>query len=292
MIFSADIEDWQQSVLDWNNPITNRVIASTHKLLAILDSHNVKGTFFIQGMITEKYPELIKEIAVQGHELGSHSYSHETIFAMTPKKFEWELEKSVLPLEDLTGKKVIGFRAPKFSINESIINWYCEALRKYGIKYDSSVFPMEVKVQGYGFSDPNIVKLFNKNGIDQYPMTIANVYGKQLPIMGGGYFRLYPYWLTKVLSKHNISKESVFYMHPYELDSDEYQAIKQNYQIPIRLTLTQFLGRASQEKKLHKLFSDYHFSSFETMYYNSENTLTDKVVGLKEPIHLINQKAA
>lgn len=267
MIFSADIEDWQQSVLDFKNPISRRVLASTYKLLAILDDHQVSATFFVQGMVTEKYPELIKEIANCGHELASHSYSHEYIFDMDAQTFDQELATSVLPLEELTGQKVLGFRAPKFSIREDMLDWYCETLCKYGIKYDSSVFPMQVKVQGYGFSGTDIVDVFKAKGIDEYPMTIANVRGKQIPVMGGGYFRLYPYWLTKLLSKDQINDESVFYMHPYELDPDEYRQIKQSYNIPTRLKLTQFLGRASQEKKLHKLLSDYPCTSFRDKYY-------------------------
>jgi polysaccharide deacetylase family protein (PEP-CTERM system associated) len=267
MIFSADIEDWQQSVLNWENPIGRRVLASTYKLLAILDDHQVSGTFFVQGMITEKYPELIKEIANCGHEIASHSYSHEYIFDMTKKEFSKELEISVLPIEDLIGQKVIGFRAPKFSIREDMLDWYCETLCEYGIKYDSSVFPMQVKVQGYGFSDTDIVKVFKQKGIDEYPMTIANVHGKQIPVMGGGYFRLYPYWLTKVLSRHDINADSVFYMHPYELDPDEYRQVSKTYAIPMRLQLTQFLGRGSQEKKLHRLLSDYTCYSFRDKYY-------------------------
>jgi polysaccharide deacetylase family protein (PEP-CTERM system associated) len=267
MIFSADIEDWQQSVLDFKNPITRRVLASTYKLLAILDDHQVKGTFFVQGMVTEKFPNLIKEIANCGHELASHSYSHEYIFDMSAKQFDKELETSVLPIEDLTGQKVIGFRAPKFSIREDMLDWYCETLQKYGIKYDSSVFPMQVKVQGYGFSDTNIVDVFKNKGIDEYPMTIADIRGKKIPVMGGGYFRLYPYWLTKSLSRNNIDEDSVFYMHPYELDPDERRQVSKTYTIPTRLKLTQFLGRASQEKKLHRLLSDYSCTSFKDKYY-------------------------
>ena len=266
MIFSADIEDWQQSVFDFERPVSERVVRNTNRLLELLDQHGVHGTFFVQGMVAEKYPELVTQIAAAGHELACHAYSHRPLYQLNPAQFRQELEQSVLPLEDISGQKVIGFRAPTFSVREDLLDWYCEHLQNFGIRYDSSIVLAQVR-KVYGFADGSILEKIRARGLDTYPLSVTRILGKSLPVMGGGYFRIYPYWLTRWLARKLDHASSIFYMHPYELDTREYREVAKPAGISRKWAVHQFAGRASIESKLHKLFRDYPFQSFRQFYY-------------------------
>lgn len=266
MIFTADIEDWQQSVFDFNRPVSTRVLHNTWQLLDLLEQHHITGTFFIQGMVTERFPQLVKAIAQRGHELACHAYSHRPLYTLNAASFREELERSVLPLEDLSGQKVLGFRAPTFSVREPMLDWYCELLLAYGIRYESSIMLAQVRKE-YGFADSSILDQIRTRGLDTYPLSTSKLFGKSLPVMGGGYFRIYPYWLNHWLARHLDADSSIFYMHPYELDVHEYRDVAKPAGISRRWALHQFAGRGSIQHKLKKLFADYRFTSFQQFYY-------------------------
>ncbi len=284
MIFSIDVEDWSQSVLNNANPVTNRVYDNTLRLIDILAEHDHKATFFTLGNVAKKHPDLIRRISDAGHEVASHGYNHDAIFKLTPEQVMEDVSNSVKYLEDASGDKVIGFRAPNFSIREYLFEWYCEALAENGLKYDSSLFPM--KVIKYGIEKKYSLKIFNEYGIQEHYLSYMKLGNHKLPFFGGGYFRLLPYSITKSLSSKLQEKRAVFYMHPYEIDTGELSAVKKKYgDIPLKWRLSQFVGRASVESKLHKLMSDYNFTSFEREYYSdhllpaSSNSLTpDNIV--------------
>ncbi len=269
MIFTADIEDWQQSVYDFDRAVSNRVLRNTSRLLDILDAHKVTGTFFVQGMVAEKFPQLVKAIAQAGHELACHSHTHRMIYNLTEAQFRTEMQRSVGLLEDISGAKVIGFRAPTFSVRDDILDWYCDALREQGIVYDSSIMIATVR-SCYGFSDDGILQRIAERGLDSYPMSVSQVFGKNLPVMGGGYFRIYPYWLSRWLARGLNHDTSIFYMHPYEIDTHEYREVSQLVDIAPKMAVHQFARRGSVEAKLHKLLRDYPFSSFRDTYYPSD----------------------
>ncbi len=271
MIFSIDVEDWVQSVLDNNNPVSDRVLNSTSRVLDLLSEYEQKGTFFILGNVAEKHPNLVKSIADAGHEIASHGYNHHSIFNLSPKQVKEDVSNSVKILEDISGKKVIGFRAPDFSIREYLFEWYCEALAENGLKYDSSLFPM--RVIKYGIEKEYSLKIFNKYHLNEHYLSYMKIGNSKLPFFGGGYFRVTPYFLTKHLSKKLNQDRAVFYMHPYEIDTEELAAIKnQGKKIPLKWRLSQFVGRNSVENKLHKLFTDYKFTSFEKEYYSESSS--------------------
>ncbi|WML90535.1 polysaccharide deacetylase family protein [Thiothrix lacustris] len=269
MIFTADIEDWQQSVYDFDREVSSRVVRNTSRLLDILDSHNITGTFFVQGMVAEKFPRLIKAIASAGHELACHSHSHRMIYNLTEAQFRAEMQRSVGLLEDISGEKVIGFRAPTFSVRDDILDWYCDALRERGIIYDSSIMLATVR-SCYGFTDDSILQRIAERGLDCYPMSVSRVFGKNLPVMGGGYFRIYPYWLSRWLARDLNHTTSIFYMHPYELDTHEYREVSQQVTIPLKMAVHQFARRGSIKPKLDKLLQDYSFHSFREHYYPNQ----------------------
>ena len=275
MIFSIDVEDWCQSVLDNNNPVSDRVLNNTLKLLDLLDEYDQKATFFTLGNVAEKHPQLIRKIADNGHEIASHGYNHRSIFNLSPKQVREDVGSSVKILEDTSGKKVIGFRAPDFSIREYLFEWYCEALAENGLKYDSSLFPM--KVIKYGIEKEYSLKIFNKYHLNEHYLSYMKVCKMKLPFFGGVYFRVTPYFITKYLSQQLNQDRAVFYMHPYELDTEELSTMKQEYDhIPLKWRLSQFVGRGTIENKLHKLLSEHKFTSFEREYYAKDSASVPK----------------
>ena len=265
MIFSVDVEDWPQSVLNRSNPLSDRVYANTMQVLDILAANKTKATFFTLANVAEKFPALIHRIIKEGHEVASHGMSHGNIDAMTASEVHQEIEQSVKILEDIGGVKVIGYRAPNFSINEDVFDYFCEALATQGLRYDSSLF--SIPVWKYKITKKYSLDTFTKFGLDEHYLTHINVAGKKLPFFGGGYFRLFPYALTKYF-RDQYDKDAVFYMHPYEVDTGELAEIKKLYQnIPKKWLITQFVKRASVAPKLERLLQDFEFTSFKENYY-------------------------
>ena len=270
MIFTIDVEDWSQSVLNNNNSITNRVFDNTLRLLDLLDEYQHKATFFTLGNVATKHPELIRRITKAGHEIASHGCNHEAIFSLSPKQIKEDVTNSVKILEDTSGQKVLGYRAPDFSIRESVFEWYCEALAENGLRYDSSLFPM--KVIKYGIEKKYSLNTFDKYGINQHYLSYMSAGKYKLPFFGGGYFRVSPYFMTKFLSKHLDPKSAVFYMHPYEVDTEELSYVKRTSQhIPLKWRLSQFVGRNTIERKVHRLMQDFEFTSFAQEYYSEDS---------------------
>ncbi|HIO92800.1 MAG TPA: DUF3473 domain-containing protein [Leucothrix mucor] len=266
MIFSIDVEDWPQSVLNRSNPVSDRVYANTMQVMDILAENDTKATFFTLANVAQKFPALIQRMVAEGHEVASHGSSHGNIDSMTPKEVHQDIELSVKTLEDIGGEKIIGFRAPNFSINEDVFEYFCEALAAQGLRYDSSLF--SIPVWKYKITKKYSLDTFKEFGIDEHYLTHINVAGKELPFFGGGYFRLFPYALTHHF-RHQYDKNAVFYMHPYEVDTGELAEIKKLYQdIPKKWLITQFVKRSSVAPKLGRLLQDFEFSSFKEVYYS------------------------
>lgn len=225
---SIDLEEWfcghilEQGLSrnDWNSQEL-RVIANTKRLLNILDAHNTKATFFVLGWLAERAPDLVKEVARHGHEIASHGYSHVSLTEMTPDEFNADLKRSLEIIGDIVSTPVLGYRAPSFTIIEDT-SWAFEIMTGHGIKYDSSIFPIGFHPDyGVGDSQLSIYKITNE--ITEVPVSAVEVAGQRIPCGGGGYFRLYPYGLTKTLLSR-CNKEGrpiVFYFHPWELDSGQ-----------------------------------------------------------------------
>ena len=150
-ILTIDVEDWYMDtdISTWDS-YEDRIVESTNKILKILDERNTNATFFVVGYVAEHFPELIEDIKDRGHEIGTHGYSHTSIKKQTSSEFEKDLLKSVRILEDITKDKISGYRACEFSIGEKTA-WAIDILKKKGLKYDSSVFP--VKTHLYGVPD-------------------------------------------------------------------------------------------------------------------------------------------
>ncbi len=229
--FSVDVEDYYQVLnfqagiprSEWGS-LPSRVTANTIRILDLLDSHGVKGTFFCLGCVAERDPALIREIAARGHEVASHGYSHTPLTKLSPEALRTELRDSKRCLEDLSGQVVLGFRAPSFSIVSSTQHGL-DLLLDEGYRYDSSVFPVRHPDYGIPGAQEAIHDLTTPSGrtITEFPMTVARVWGQKIPVSGGGYFRLLPFLVTK-FGLDRVNREgrpAVFYLHPWEVDPDQ-----------------------------------------------------------------------
>ncbi len=243
-VLTFDVEDWPQSTLDVNLPITVRAANNTRKLLHLLSELDVKGTFFILGKFAEEFPEIVKEIHLSGHEIGCHGYGHVVIFMQSREEFRKDIRIAKQILEDLIGQPVRGYRAPDFSIIKKTL-WALEVLAEEGFLYDSSIFP--VVRPNYGIPDwpihPIRVGLPNGLKIIELPLASLPLWGKNRPIGGGGYHRLLPGFLVRLLARRLLKTAPfIFYCHPYEFDKEEFQNLA--WRVPLKIRLHQGLGRS------------------------------------------------
>ncbi len=218
--YSFDIEDYfmancfdkQISVESWDN-LPQKITTSFNILIDILDQKNIKATLFFLGYVAKKYPRLVKKAKSKGHEIASHGYSHRLVFTQSPKDFKSDIDYSTKLLEDLSGEKILGYRAPSFSLDITDKK-YTSALIANGIKYDSSVFPFRLKSKTKNnLSEP----YFIENNLLEIPLSTHKIFGLKFPI-GGAYFRLYPTLMNNFLFKRHLKKENlIFYLHPWEL---------------------------------------------------------------------------
>ena len=256
---TIDFEDWYQGLeipyTQWDG-FEDRIAIVGRKLLQILDEVGTKATFFVLGFVAEKHPEVIKAIEKAGHEIGTHGFSHTLIYKQSPQVFRQEMERAVGFLEDLTGKKVIGHRAPFFSITKDSL-WALDILGELGILFDSSIFP--VLNYRYGIADaprfPYDIKRANFT-LKEFPISTLQLPKVTLPISGGAYFRIYPYQVTKQALRvvNRSGKPFTFYLHPWELDADH-----PHIDLPRRIALTHYFNLGKTETRFRKLLRDFKF---------------------------------
>jgi polysaccharide deacetylase family protein (PEP-CTERM system associated) len=239
--------------------LESRVTRSTERLLDILDRDRVRATFFVLGWVAERHPSLVREIASLGHEIACHGYGHRMIQHLTRQEFERDVTRAKRALEDATGRAVLGYRAPTFSIMRETL-WSLDVLSETGFRYDSSIFP--VVHDRYGIPDaprfPHRLKAPNGCEITEFPMSTVEVLGRRLPVAGGGYFRLLPYGLTRrAIARINAreGQPAMVYLHPWEIDPDQPR-------LPVG-PLTRFrhlVNVGKTEARLTRLLSDFSFA--------------------------------
>lgn len=249
-------EQWQQ--------YRPRVDANTHRLLDLFASKNVKSTFFVLGWVAERYPELIKEIHKQGHEIASHGYAHRRASGQTRAEFTSDVQRSKNHLEDLLGEKLIGYRAPSFSIGYTN-EWAFEVLAELGFAYSSSTYP--VKHDLYGTPDWPRFAHRRPEGILEIPIPTLKLMGKQVPIGGGGYFRLYPYSVARRLVMLYLNKENQpysFYFHPWEIDPLQPRIEGASAKSRFR----HYLNLNKMEGRMIRLLNDFKWGTMKDVYSN------------------------
>jgi len=270
---TIDVEDYFHvaalsnsiSVNDWDKQVC-RVEKNTHVLLDLFDQQSASATFFVLGWVAERYPQIVKEIEKRGHEVASHGYSHQLIYKQTPEVFKEETLKSKKLLEDIIGKTVNGYRAASYSITNKSL-WALDILADAGFKYDSSIFP--VHHDNYGIpgspTEPHVLKTPDGQSLIEFPLSTYKVMGQTLPVAGGGYFRLYPYRLSRFFynSINKKSKSFVFYLHPWEVDPGQ-PRVKASWFSEFR----HYNNLHKCESRLKQLLSDFSFTTMETVLKN------------------------
>jgi polysaccharide deacetylase family protein (PEP-CTERM system associated) len=228
---TIDVEDYfHVSVFDgvvprsaWNT-LESRVCRNTNRLLDILAEHDVQGTLFVLGWVGERHPELLKRIVAAGHELASHGYGHRLVYDQTPRAFREDVRRAKHMLEDAAASPVHGYRAPSYSIVPQSL-WALDVLIEEGYTYDASIFPIRHDRYGIPVSarHPYVIER-DAGRIVEAPASTASVGRMNLPVGGGGYFRLLPYaWTRWGIERVNRveARPAIFYLHPWEIDPDQ-----------------------------------------------------------------------
>ena len=202
-----------------------RVEQSTNRLLDLFGRKGVRATFFVLGWVAKRSPELIKRIHAAGHEVACHGMTHELVYKQTPEVFRQESRDSKALLEDLIGAPVLGYRAASYSITARSL-WAIDILCELGFRYDSSIFPIAHDRYGIPGASTRPGLMHGKDGasIVEFPLSTAELFGRRVPVAGGGYFRLLPYWFTRWgLRSINESQQQpfIFYLHPWEIDAGQ-----------------------------------------------------------------------
>lgn len=262
-ILTFDIEDWYNcdfisEDFDWDKHEV-RIYQGVDRILDELDKHNLKGTFFCLGWIAERHPDVIRSIHGRGHHIGCHSYQHELSFRFNEKGFKDDTARAKSLLEDVIGEEVNAFRAPGFSITKNN-TWALRCLKELGFKYDCSMFPAPHDyggMPGYGMGIPKRVDVGDGEVIKEFPINIHTMFGRHVVFSGGGFFRLFPYWLIDYWAKD--CDYMMTYFHPRDFDIGQ-PVIKT---LPAMRRFKSYVGIKGAFRKFERLLEHYDFYNVE-----------------------------
>ncbi len=282
---SIDVEDYfHVSAFEAISPPASwerrelRVERNTERLLQLLAEHGALATFFILGWVAERCPDLVRRIGAAGHEIASHGYGHRRVGTQNREEFRTDLRRSKTVLEDLSGTAVLGYRAPSYSISARTW-WAFDELCEAGFRYDSSIFPVPHDL--YGLADwprfpgpaerveggawrPATGPAEGRWRLLEIPITTLALGGRNWPIAGGGYFRLFPYALTRWgLQRINRRDRQpfIFYLHPWEVDPDQPRMHGAGWKSRTR----HYLNLHRTEGRLRRLLEDFSFAPLRTL---------------------------
>jgi polysaccharide deacetylase family protein (PEP-CTERM system associated) len=276
--FTVDVEDYfhvsgfasRIRRSDWKD-FPCRVVANTQRMLELLAACNVRATFFVLGWVAHRYPRLVREIKAAGHEIGNHSYWHRLVYDLTPGAFRNDLLLANRVLEDITGEPVVAYRAPSFSITGRSL-WALEILAAEGFRYDSSIFPIRHHRYGIPHAQrlPHALRT-TAGELQEFPPSFCHVGMLKLPL-GGGYFRLYPGWLTCLcLRRINARNQPVmFYVHPWEIDPHQPRVCTSRTS-----RFRHYVNLARTEPRLRRLLGIFRFGSMTDALSEFQRTAID-----------------
>jgi polysaccharide deacetylase family protein (PEP-CTERM system associated) len=270
-ILSFDIEDWYHANYaevdssGWDT-YAERVQTPTRRILHLLQATGNTATFFVLGYIAERFPDLIREIVAEGHEVASHGYNHKLVYQLTQEEFIEDVQKSKALIEAMIGKPILGYRAPSWSISASKTPWALNCLRELGFVYDSSIFPFATFLYGDSTAHPYFHEIRLENGEKFYevPPSILKLGTKRFPFSGGFYFRLLPLpvlsFAIKRLNRHTYP--ALLYLHPREIDPQQ-----PRLQLTCRDHCIHYYNIRNTEKKLIALLKSFEFTSIANQYF-------------------------
>lgn len=275
-LLTIDVEEWfHTSALehyikreDWSG-LESRLTPNVQQLLELLHERQSRATFFILGWVAERYPHLVREIAAANHEIASHGWRHRLIYRLDPQTFQEYTRRSKQVLEDITGQEVLGYRATSFSVVKKTL-WALDIIKEAGFRYDSSMFPIGHH-DLYGMAKAPRFPFIHDNGLIEIPPSTIKILGKNIPFAGGGYFRLYPYPLTKAMIKE-VNRQgypAVIYLHPWELDP----GCPRLKGLDRRTRFRQYVNLDKTAGRLKRLLADFQFGTISDYIGNSDLTI-------------------
>ena len=239
-----------------------RVQANVERILALLERHDTRATFFTLGWVAERYPQLVRRIVDGGHELASHGYGHERASDLSREAFMQDIVRAKRVLEDIGGVAVQGYRAPSFSIGHGNL-WAFDCLLDSGHRYSSSIYP--IKHDHYGMPDAPRFAHPVRDGLLEVPVTTVRLGDRNLPSSGGGWFRLFPYALTRWMIER-VNREdrasAIFYFHPWEIDHNQPRVPGVNLKTRFR----HYVNIGWTERRLDALLSDFRWGRMDDIF--------------------------
>ena len=243
-----------------------RVERNVNRILDLLEARDTKATFFTLGWIAERYPELVRRIVREGHELASHGYGHERASDLNEAAFHNDISRAKGLLEDLSGQVITGYRAPSFSIGTANL-WAFDALARAGYKYSSSIYP--IRHDHYGMPDSPRFAHRVESGLLEVPITTLRMFERNLPSSGGGYFRLLPYavsrWMLRRVNKVD-QQSAVFYFHPWEIDTAQPRVAG----IDLKTRFRHYVNIPRMEGRLQSLLADFKWGRMDSLFLNRD----------------------
>jgi len=280
---TIDVEDYfHVSVFDGLVPrhawegMESRVCANTERLLEIFDDANVQATFFILGWVAERFPGLVRAIAEQGHEIASHGYGHRLVYDLTPRAFREDVRRAKDLLETTAGERVYGYRAPSYSVTPKSL-WALDVLIEEGYTYDASIFPIHHDRYGIPISPRQPYVLHRTAKLVEAPGSTVRCGPFNLPIGGGGYFRILPYaWTRWGITRLNEREQrpAIFYLHPWEIDPDQ-----PRLRAPALGRFRHYFNLNRTEERLRALIRDFTFATMMTLLDEQFTTPAEPATG-------------
>ena len=243
-----------------------RVETNVNRILDLLESRDTKATFFTLGWIAERYPELVRRIVREGHELASHGYGHERASDLSETAFHNDISRAKGLLEDLSGQVITGYRAPSFSIGTANL-WAFDSLARAGYKYSSSIYP--IRHDHYGMPDAPRFAHRVDSGLLEVPITTLRMFQRNLPSSGGGYFRLLPYAVSRWMLRrvNTVDQQSaVFYFHPWEIDTAQPRVAG----IDLKTRFRHYVNIPRMEGRLQSLLADFKWGRMDSLFLNRD----------------------
>ena len=270
---TVDVEDYFQvgafendiKRADWES-FECRVERNMDVILKMFDDHSVKATFFTLGWIAKRYPDIVRQIVDNGHEIASHGMNHERVNDLNRSEFLQDAQSSRKLLEDMGGCQVRGYRAPSFSIGEKN-QWALEVLSEAGYEYSSSIYPIRHDHYGMPSAPRFAFTPIKEQDFLEMPVTTVEVMGSKIPCGGGGYFRLLPYFISKSAMKRVNEKDvqpCIFYFHPWEIDPEQ----PRQKQASLKSKFRHYTNLGGMEEKIKKVLKEFNWGRMDEVFLN------------------------
>ncbi len=268
---TVDVEDYFQvsafepyiSKSQWDS-IPHRVENNTNQILDLFSDKQIKATFFTLGWVAERYPSLVKRIVNDGHELACHGYEHIRVTEQTPDEFRQDIAKTKKILEDIAGQEVKGYRAASYSIGAKNL-WALDVLMQEGFKYSSSIYPVKHDLYGMPDAPRFIYEPIAEDDFKEIPITSLRFFDKNYPCGGGGFFRLYPYFLSKwAFNRINYKEQQsgIFYFHPWEIDPEQ----PKQEGLAFKTKFRHYLNLHKMEGRIKNLIRDFEWDTMAAIF--------------------------